>query len=76
LLEHAVYRHGKLQGLLQRFHPNRRLAERQVFNAGKPVAPAERYASDGRPLDAEGKPMPRWKQWWRGVFGPPAATSG
>ena len=72
LLEHAVYRQGKLQGVMQRFHPNSRLAERQVFNAGKPVEPAERYASDGRPLGADGKPVPRWKQWWWAMFGPPA----
>ncbi|GAB2899620.1 toxin-antitoxin system YwqK family antitoxin [Paraburkholderia jirisanensis] len=69
LLEHAVYRQGKLQGMQQRFHPNRKLAERQVFNAGKPVEPAHRYASDGRPLDKDGKPISRWKQWWQSVSG-------
>ena len=73
LLEEALYRQGKLQGVLRRFHPNGKLAQRQVFHAGKPIEDAERYANDGRPLDADGKPLSRWRQWWRTLFGPPAA---
>ncbi|CDY79612.1 Phophatidylinositol-4-phosphate 5-kinase [Caballeronia glathei] len=74
LLEHAIYRQGKLQGVQLRFHPNSRLAERQVFNSGKPIEPAERYARDGRPLGADGKPLSRWRNWWRAVLGPPGAS--
>jgi antitoxin component YwqK of YwqJK toxin-antitoxin module len=64
LLEHARYRQGKLHGLLERFHGNGQLAERQLYGAGKPIEPGERYAQDGRQLDADGKPLSRWRRWW------------
>jgi len=70
----ALTAQGKLQGVQLRFHPNSRLAERQVFNSGKPIEPAERYARDGRPLGADGKPLSRWRNWWRAVLGPPGAS--
>ncbi|WP_321888469.1 toxin-antitoxin system YwqK family antitoxin [Paraburkholderia bannensis] len=66
LLEDAHYRHGKLHGLFQRFHPNGRLALRQPYAAGKPLEQAESYSNEGRMLGEDGKPVPRWKQWWNG----------
>ncbi|MEX3918673.1 toxin-antitoxin system YwqK family antitoxin [Paraburkholderia sp. BR10872] len=73
LLEEAHYRNGKLHGVLQRFHPNGCLALRQSFNAGKPLEAAKRYTDDNRPLAADGKPLPRWKQWWQSLANPSSA---
>lgn len=72
VLERANYRQGALHGVSQRLHPNGRLAEQQLFREGQPLRPAEGYASDGRPLGADGRPVPRWKRWWQAVGG----TSG
>ncbi|UGA36910.1 hypothetical protein JOS77_22360 [Chromobacterium haemolyticum] len=69
--ELAVYRNGLKHGLQQRYHPNGALAERQRQNfiEGKPLGPPERFADDGRPLNADGKPMARWRWWWQKMMG-------
>ncbi|KXU86473.1 hypothetical protein CI15_18715 [Paraburkholderia monticola] len=73
LLEEATYRNGKLHGLLQRFHPNGRVASRQPFSEGNPLEDAKRYTVDSRPVAANGKPLPRWKQWWQSRTDPSSA---
>jgi antitoxin component YwqK of YwqJK toxin-antitoxin module len=73
LLEEAHYRNGKLHGILQRFHANGCLSLRQPFSAGKPLETARRYTDDRRPIGADGKPLPRWKQWWQSLANPSSA---
>jgi antitoxin component YwqK of YwqJK toxin-antitoxin module len=58
------YRQGQLQGLYQRFHGNGRLAARIEYEKGKALDGAGSFAVDGRPLEASGKPVSRWKAWW------------
>ena len=36
----------------------------EVRKANIPIEPGERYAQDGRQLDADGKPLSRWRRWW------------
>ena len=59
--EIARWQRNVLHGERLRFHPNGRLAERQVFHRGQPLSVANCYSEDGRALSADGKPVP----WWR-----------
>ena len=62
-LEH--YRDGVRDGLYQRFHDNGQLSHRSRYLNGKPMDEGQGFAQDGRPLDAEGRPISRLRWWWR-----------
>lgn len=65
LAEVELYRDGVRDGLYQRFHGNGQTAHRIRYLNGKPLDEGQGFAEDGRPLDADGKPMSRLRWWWR-----------
>ncbi|AVO56064.1 toxin-antitoxin system YwqK family antitoxin [Ectopseudomonas mendocina] len=65
LAEVELYRDGVRDGLYQRFHGNGQTAHRSRYLNGKPLDEGQGFAEDGRPLDADGKPMSRLRWWWR-----------
>lgn len=68
LAEQAFYRDGVQEGAYRRFHGNGQLAQEARYLKGVQLEPAHAYAEDGRPLQADGKPLPRWR-WWLGGRG-------
>ena len=65
------YQNGQLQGRCQRYHSNGCLAETIDYHQGQPLEASRRYAADGRPLNAQGQPMARWRWWWLSWSQPP-----
>lgn len=65
LAELELYRDGVRDGLYQRFHDNGQVAQRSRYLNGKLLDEGQVFAEDGRPLDAEGKPISRLRWWWR-----------
>ena len=65
LAELELYRDGVRDGLYQRFHGNGQVSHRSRYLNGKPLDDGQGFAEDGRPLDAEGKPISRLRWWWR-----------
>ncbi|ERH50953.1 hypothetical protein O203_12085 [Ectopseudomonas chengduensis] len=65
LAELEVYRDGVRDGLYQRFHSKGQVAHRSRYLNGKTLDEGQSFAEDGRPLDAEGKPISRLRWWWR-----------
>lgn len=65
LAELELYRDGVRDGLYQRFHGNGQVSHRSHYAKGKPLDEGQGFAEDGRPLDADGKPMSRLRWWWR-----------
>jgi antitoxin component YwqK of YwqJK toxin-antitoxin module len=65
LAELELYRDGVRDGLYQRFHGNGQVAQRSHYLNGKLLDEGQVFAEDGRPLDAEGKPISRLCWWWR-----------
>lgn len=65
LAELELYRDGVRDGLYQRFHGNGQVSHRSRYAKGKPLDEGQGFAEDGRPLDADGKPMSRLRWWWR-----------
>ena len=64
LAERELYNNGVREGLQQRYHANGKLALKAQYLNGQLLDPGQRYAEDGRPLDAAGKPVSRLKWWW------------
>ncbi|MBU6960447.1 toxin-antitoxin system YwqK family antitoxin [Pseudomonas sp. CVAP len=62
--EVEFYRDGVREGLYQRFHPNGKQAVNARYLNGQLLEPEQAFASDGRPLNAEGKPISRMRWWW------------
>ncbi|CAH0235683.1 toxin-antitoxin system YwqK family antitoxin [Pseudomonas brassicacearum] len=65
LAEAEVYRDGVRDGRYRRLHPNGNPAVEARYLNGQLLEPAQGYAEDGRPLDAEGKPISRVRWWFR-----------
>jgi antitoxin component YwqK of YwqJK toxin-antitoxin module len=65
LAEAEFYRDGVRDGHYRRLHPNGSLAVEARYLNGQLLEPAQAYAQDGRPLDAEGKPISRVRWWFR-----------
>jgi hypothetical protein len=65
LAEAECYRDGVRDGRYLRFHPNGKTAVDARYLNGQLVEPEQGFASDGRPLDAEGKPISRVRWWVR-----------
>jgi len=65
LAEAEFYRHGVRDGRYRRMHPNGNPAVEARYLNGQLLEPAHAYAEDGRPLDAEGKPISRVRWWFR-----------
>ncbi|WP_248797458.1 toxin-antitoxin system YwqK family antitoxin [Pseudomonas sp. MWU13-2105] len=66
-------RDGVRDGLYQRFHQNGQIALSSRYLNGQLLDAGQPYAEDGRPLDAEGKPISRWRWWWLRREGPEEA---
>ncbi|WP_109511623.1 toxin-antitoxin system YwqK family antitoxin [Pseudomonas ovata] len=58
------FRLGQMHGISQRFHSNGNVAARMEYERGKLLQRACEFSRDGRPLDAYGRPLRRWKAWW------------
>ncbi|MFL6606694.1 MAG: toxin-antitoxin system YwqK family antitoxin [Pseudomonas sp.] len=65
LAEAEFYRDGVRDGHYRRLHPNGNPAVEARYLNGQLLEPAQAYAEDGRPLDAEGKPISRVRWWFR-----------
>lgn len=65
LAEAEFYRDGVREGRYQRFHPNGKAAVEARYLNGQLLEPEQGFASDGRPLDADGKPISRVRWWFR-----------
>lgn len=65
LAEAEFYRDGVRDGHYRRLHPNGSPAVEARYLNGQLLEPAQAYAQDGRPLDAEGKPISRVRWWFR-----------
>ncbi|MNR27320.1 MORN repeat variant [compost metagenome] len=65
LAEVEHYRDGVRDGPYQRFHGNGQLALSSRYLKGQLLEPGQPFAEDGRPLDAEGKPISRLRWWWK-----------
>ncbi|BBH32943.1 toxin-antitoxin system YwqK family antitoxin [Pseudomonas bijieensis] len=65
LAEAEFYRDGVRDGRYRRLHPNGNPAVEARYLNGQLLEPAHAYAEDGRPLDAEGKPISRVRWWFR-----------
>ncbi|WP_434573541.1 toxin-antitoxin system YwqK family antitoxin [Pseudomonas sp. Z3-8] len=65
LAEAEFYRDGVRDGHYRRLHPNGSPAVEARYLNGQLLEPAQAYAEDGRPLDAEGKPISRVRWWFR-----------
>jgi hypothetical protein len=65
LAETQFYRDGVREGRYQRFHPNGKTAVEARYLNGQLLEPEQGFATDGRPLDAEGKPISRVRWWFR-----------
>ncbi|MCG6574830.1 toxin-antitoxin system YwqK family antitoxin [Pseudomonas sp. AF32] len=65
LAEAEFYRNGVRDGRYRRLHPNGKPAVEARYLNGQLLEPAQAYAEDGRPLDAEGKPISRVRWWFR-----------
>jgi antitoxin component YwqK of YwqJK toxin-antitoxin module len=65
LAEAEFYRDGVRDGHYRRLHPNGNPAVEARYLNGQLLEPAQAYAEDGRPLDAEGKPISRVRWWLR-----------
>ncbi|KKA06934.1 hypothetical protein VP02_15690 [Pseudomonas ogarae] len=65
LAEAEVYRDGVRDGRYRRLHANGNPAVEARYLNGQLLEPAQAYAEDGRPLDAEGKPISRVRWWFR-----------
>ncbi|MCY1538836.1 MORN repeat variant [compost metagenome] len=61
-LEH--YRDGVREGPYRRFHPNGNVSLRAQYLRGQIIEPGQMFTDDGRPVDAQGKPMSRLRWWW------------
>ena len=65
LAEAEFYRDGVRDGHYRRLHPNGNPAVEARYLNGQLLEPAQAYADDGRPLDAEGKPISRLRGWFK-----------
>lgn len=65
LAEIEFYRDGVRDGHYRRLHPNGKPAVEARYLNGQLLEPAHAYAEDGRPLDAEGKPISRLRWWFQ-----------
>lgn len=65
LAEAEFYRDGVRDGRYQRFHPNGKTAVEARYLNGQLLEPEQGFAADGRPLDADGKPISRVRWWFR-----------
>ncbi|SFX80351.1 MULTISPECIES: toxin-antitoxin system YwqK family antitoxin [unclassified Pseudomonas] len=65
LAEAECYRDGVRDGRYRRMHPNGNPAVEARYLNGQLLEPAQAYAEDGRPLDADGKPISRLRWWFR-----------